>query len=74
MKEGEGLSTKNGTIKALRRDKGYGFINSEDGSEKFFHMSRLTNISFEDLELGQVVEYMEEEGHKGIMAVDVTVV
>jgi len=27
----------NGTIKALRLDRGYGFITAEDGVEHFFH-------------------------------------
>ena len=69
-----GLNIKKGTIKAVIRDKGYGFITCEDGSEIFFHMSGLANIYFEDLQIGQSVEYVEEEGHKGTKAVEITVV
>lgn len=68
------MNIKKGTIKTIRRDKGYGFITCEDGSEIFFHMSGLANIYFEDLQIGQSVEFVEEVGHKGVKAVDITVV
>lgn len=57
----------------MRRDKGYGFIMSDDGREFFFHASRVLNIDFAEMTVGQPVEYAEEEGLKGIMAVDVMV-
>ena len=68
------MDIKHGTIKAMRRDKGYGFIMSDDGREFFFHASRVLNIDFAEMTVGQPVEYVEEEGLKGIMAVDVMVV
>lgn len=68
------MDIKHGTIKAMRRDKGYGFIMSDDGREFFFHASRVLNIDFAEMTVGQPVEYVEEEGPKGIMAVDVMVV
>lgn len=68
------MDIKHGTIKAMRRDKGYGFITSDDGREFFFHASRVLNIDFAEMTVGQPVEYVEEEGLKGIMAVDVMVV
>lgn len=68
------MDIKHGTIKAMRRDKGYGFITSDDGSEIFFHASRVLNIDFAEMTVGQPVEYVEEEGPKGIMAVDVMVI
>ena len=58
----------------MRRDKGYGFITSDNGNEIFFHASRVLNADFAELTVGQSVEYVEEEGQKGIMAVDVMVV
>lgn len=70
MKE---LDIKYGTIKAMRKDKGYGFIKNDNGSEIFFHASRVLNIDFAEMTVGQPVEYVEEEGQRGIMAVDVMV-
>lgn len=67
------MDIKHGTVKAVK-EKGYGFIKSESGKDIFFHASRLAGVEFEDLAEGQPVEYLEEEGPKGVMAVDVTVV
>ncbi len=50
-----------GTIRKLIRDKGYGFIASDDGEDIFFHLSALAESQFDSLEEGQVVEY-ELEG------------
>jgi CspA family cold shock protein len=45
-----------GTIKRLVTDRGFGFITQEDGSEIFFHRSKVTG-SFESLSEGQRVSY-----------------
>ena len=52
----------NGTIKKVVADRGFGFIlpegGSPDGKDLFFHRSDVTgSASFEQLRLGQTVEY-----------------
>ncbi|HTV53499.1 MAG TPA: cold shock domain-containing protein, partial [Terriglobia bacterium] len=41
-----------GTIKRLIRDRGFGFIRSEDGQEVFFHRSALQGLDFDGLTEG----------------------
>ena len=62
-----------GTIKKLIVDKGYGFIDGENG-ELFFHHSALDGIAIESLREGQTVEYDEGRGQKGPRAENVKVV
>lgn len=61
-----------GTIKKLA-EKGFGFISSE-GGDVFFHMSCLADLRFEDLSVGQKVEYEIGDGPKGPRAENVRVV
>ena len=46
-----------GTIKKLVGDRGFGFIAQEDGSEIFFHRSKVTGEAFDSLTEGQRVSY-----------------
>lgn len=59
-----------GTIRKIT-EKGFGFIEGE-GGDIFFHLSSLQNASFEALQVGQQVEYEDEDGPKGKRAVSVT--
>ena len=61
----------NGTIKRLVRDKGFGFILSEDGNEYFFHQSACTGMRFDDMREGQSVTFAKGQGPKGPRAEDV---
>jgi CspA family cold shock protein len=56
-----------GTIKRLVIDKGFGFIETSDGKDIFFHRSSVQNAQFDDLAEGQQVEYTVEQfqGPKG---------
>ncbi len=47
------------------RDKGYGFIRSIDGTERYFHQNSVLNNDFERLEPGTGVTFVPEEGEKG---------
>ncbi len=60
-----------GTIKRLT-DKGFGFI-AQEGEEKdlFFHSSSLIDLTFEELNEGDAVEFEVEQSDKGPRAVDV---
>src|SRR5207302_11077421 len=62
-----------GTIKRIVRDKGFGFIAPDDGSDDvFFHRSRLgPSAQFEDLREGDQVVFQTRRGEKGPQAFDV---
>jgi CspA family cold shock protein len=60
-----------GTVKFFNESKGYGFItNDETGKDIFVHATALNGM---ELREGDKVEYIEEEGRKGIVAGKVTV-
>jgi CspA family cold shock protein len=61
-----------GTIKKLT-DKGFGFIQGEQG-DIFFHSSSVEGTSYESLREGQAVQYNEGMGPKGKRAENVKVV
>ncbi len=54
-----------GTIKRLVRERGFGFILGQDGTELFFHRSALEGEGFDALTEGQAVEFEVERGPKG---------
>ena len=62
-----------GTIRKLVMDKGFGFIQGEKG-DLFFHHSTVQDISFEELQEGQTVEYEVGNSPKGPRAENVRVV
>ena len=62
-----------GKVKRLIRDRGFGFITSEDGTEVFFHRSELVEADFDTMEEGADVEFDLESGAKGPRAVKVKV-
>jgi CspA family cold shock protein len=62
-----------GTIRKLVADKGFGFIQGEQG-DLFFHHSVLQDVAMESLREGQTVEYDEGRGPKGPRAENVRVV
>ena len=59
-----------GRIKRIVKDKGFGFIEPDDGSDDvFFHRSRLDpKVNFEDLREGDEVEFQVKKGEKGPQA------
>ena len=62
-----------GTIKKVIANKGFGFIEGEQG-ELFFHHSALEGTTIEALSEGQQVEYEEGSGPKGPRAENVKLV
>jgi len=60
-----------GTIARLIKDRGYGFIATEDGEDVFFHQTALRGLRFDSLKEGQPLEFEVEEGPKGPRAVNV---
>lgn len=59
-----------GTIKKLT-EKGFGFIDTGNGGDMFFHMSNLEGVQFEQLYEGQQVSYEPGQGPKGPRAENV---
>lgn len=51
-----------GKIKKLVQDKGFGFIQTDNGQDVFFHHSTVADHGFDDLTEGQRVEYTVEDG------------
>jgi CspA family cold shock protein len=69
-----GLPPVRGTVKRIVRDRGFGFIRGADGKEIFFHRSALVGTDLRSLSEGQTVEYVPEEGPKGMRASRVRVI
>lgn len=62
-----------GKVKNVHPDKGFGFIQGENGTEYFFHRSAVKNCTFEELKAGREVTFEDSEGTKGPRAEDVYV-
>ena len=61
-----------GTIKRVIRDRGFGFIRSQDGEEIFFHRTSVEKrLDFDALREGQRVEFDLQRGDKGPRAASV---
>ena len=63
-----------GKIKKLIADRGVGFVVSVSGNDLFFHHSELQEISIEELNEGQTLEYELGEGQKGPCAKNVRLI
>lgn len=61
-----------GKIKRLVSDRGFGFIDGDQG-DLFFHHSAIEGTTIEELREGQVVEYRVGRGPKGPCAEQVRV-
>jgi CspA family cold shock protein len=72
FKEGEVLAQ--GTVKWFSNEKGYGFIEREDGDDVFVHFSAITMDGYKSLREGQRVEFEVVEGGKGLQAANVQAV
>ncbi len=62
-----------GTVKWFNKEKGFGFLTSEEGTDYFVHFTGIAGEGFKSLEEGQAVTFEVAEGKKGPMAIDVTV-
>lgn len=64
----------NGTVKWFNEQKGFGFIEQENGPDVFVHHSGINATGFKTLNEGDRVTFDLEQGKKGPAAVNVTVV
>jgi CspA family cold shock protein len=60
-----------GKVKWFNAEKGFGFIQQEDGNDVFVHYSAIQGEGFKTLEEGQSVSFDVEEGQRGPQAVNV---
>ncbi|GGG15604.1 cold shock domain-containing protein [Paenibacillus abyssi] len=61
-----------GTVKWFNAEKGYGFIQVDNGDDVFVHYSAIQGDGFKSLEEGQAVEFDITDGNRGPQAANVT--
>ena len=57
-----------GRVTRLFPEEGYGFLESADGREIYFHKNSVLNSGFDRLETGSMVSFTEEKGERGPQA------
>ena len=60
-----------GKVKWFNAEKGYGFIEREDGGDVLVHFSAIQGEGFKTLEEGQALEFDVVEGNRGEQAANV---
>ncbi len=63
-----------GKVKWFNADKGYGFIETEEGSDVFVHFSAIQSEGFKTLDEEQAVEFDVVEGNRGSQAANVVAI
>ncbi len=61
-----------GKVKWFNSQKGYGFIEMEDGKDVFVHYNAIQGNGFKSLDEGDQVEFEIRQGPKGEQADNVT--
>lgn len=61
-----------GTVKWFSPEKGYGFIERDEGGDVFVHYSAIASEGFRTLNQGDRVEFEIVEGAKGPQAANVS--
>ena len=60
-----------GTVKWFSNEKGYGFIEREEGDDVFVHFSAINKDGYKTLTEGQRVVFEVVQGDKGLQAANV---
>jgi cold shock protein len=66
------MSNTTGTVKWFNADKGYGFIEQENGPDVFVHFRSIVGDGYRTLNEGQKVQFDVTQGQKGPQAENVT--
>jgi len=66
-----GTIMQKGTVKWFNAEKGYGFIECEDGTDVFVHFSAINMEGYKSLQEGESVEFEVIDGAKGPQAANV---
>jgi cold shock CspA family protein len=64
---------QHGRVARLFADEGYGFITTPDGRELYFSRTNVVEPTFDDLEIGAEVQFIEELAAEGPQAKRVSV-
>jgi CspA family cold shock protein len=67
-------SVAEGTVKWFSNEKGYGFIERDEGDDVFVHHSAIVMDGYRTLREGQRVEFEVVQGDKGLQAANVQAV
>lgn len=62
---------ENGVVKWFNAEKGYGFIQLDEGDDVFVHYSAIQEEGYKALEEGQAVSFEIVEGERGPQAANV---
>ena len=65
------LDLATGTVKWFSDQKGFGFIEQEEGGDVFVHYSAINGTGYRTLSEGDKVTFDIEEGNKGLAATNV---
>ncbi len=66
------MSTKEtGKVKWFNNNKGFGFIEQDNGQDVFVHYSAIGGDGYKTLAEGQTVEFEVTQGNKGLQATNV---
>lgn len=65
------MSMYQGKVKWFSNDKGYGFIEMDDGEDVFVHHTGILGEGFKTLDEGQAVSFEVIEGNRGPQAANV---
>ena len=63
-----------GTVKWFNADKGFGFIQQDDGPDVFVHFTAIDSSGYRTLDEGQRVEFTTTQSDKGLQAENVRAV
>ncbi|NWL89468.1 MULTISPECIES: cold-shock protein [unclassified Paenibacillus] len=61
-----------GTVKWFNAEKGFGFIEIEDGNDVFVHFSAIEGDGYKSLDEGQRVQFNVTQGNRGPQAENVS--
>lgn len=63
-----------GTVKWFNSEKGFGFIERENGNDVFVHFSNIVGEGYKSLEDGQSVDFDIVDGQRGEQATNVVAI